>query len=238
MALAQSVTRANVNQAVISAARDVDVVADLGRLAAPYDECRQLLQTADAVGVLIGPDPASVAHAVYQREPLEKLCGERISIIIVGRGTYRVRDVETRTGIRVSAEVPHDPVAAAVASGASNGSRRLARSVLVKSARRIADSLAEIDDSAGMSLDDRSDRRPDIQTLQEDHANLNARTDRAGQGDRANRSARTDRANRTDPRGDIDDANQTSSSAARTSHDEADSGLDDQGPPTTLRVLP
>jgi MinD-like ATPase involved in chromosome partitioning or flagellar assembly len=225
MALAQSVTRANVNQAVISAARDVDVVADLGRLAAPYDECRQLLQTADAVGVLIGPDPASIAHAVSQRELLEDLCGERISLIIVGRGTYRVRDVETRTGIRVSAEVPHDPVAAAVASGASNGSRRLARSVLVKSARRIADSLVEIDDPAGMSLDDSADPsfddrtggRPDIQTVQGD---------------------RTDRAYRADPRGDIDEASQTSSSARRASHDEADSGLDDQGPSTTLKVLP
>ena len=70
MALAQSVTRANINQAVIAAARDVDVVADLGRLAAPYEDCRQLLQAAEAIGVLIGPDQASVAHVVEQGELL------------------------------------------------------------------------------------------------------------------------------------------------------------------------
>jgi hypothetical protein len=145
MALAQSVTRTNVGQGVIAAARDVDVVADLGRLAAPYDDCRQLLRSAETVGVLIGPDPASVAHAVEQREMLTELCGNRISLMIVGRGTCKARDVETATGLRVSAEVPHDPAAAAVASGSSSGARRLARSVLVKSARRIADSFASHD---------------------------------------------------------------------------------------------
>jgi len=115
MALAQSVTRTNVSQGVIAAARHVDVVADLGRMAAPYDDRKQLLRSAKAVGVLIGPDPTSVAHVVEQREMLSDLCGKRISLMIVGRGTCRARDVENATGLRVSAQVPHDPAAAAVA---------------------------------------------------------------------------------------------------------------------------
>jgi MinD-like ATPase involved in chromosome partitioning or flagellar assembly len=155
IALAQSVTRANVNQAVIAAARSVDVVADLGRMAAPYEECRQLLQAAEAVGVVIGPDQAAVAHAAEQGEMLTRLCGDRISLMVVGRGTSRSRDIEVATGLRVSAEVPHDPAAAAVASGTSSGARRLARSVLVKSARRIADSFASLDKGESDCLDDR-----------------------------------------------------------------------------------
>ncbi len=106
MALAQSVTRADVNQAVIAAARSVDVVADLGRMAAPYEECRQLLQAAEAVGVVIGPDQPAVAHAAEQGEMLRRLCGDRISLMIVGRGTSRSRDIEAATGLRVSAAVP------------------------------------------------------------------------------------------------------------------------------------
>ena len=157
MALAQSVTRANVNQAVITAARDVDVVADLGRLDAPYGDCSLLLEAAEAVGLLIGPDQASVAHAAEQRAMLTRLCGDRISLLVVGRGMCRPREVETATGLRVSAEVPRDPAAAAVASGTSSGTRRLARSVLVKSARRIADSFASLNEGDSPRLGDRSE---------------------------------------------------------------------------------
>lgn len=162
ISLAQSVTRDNVNQAVVNVAGAVDVVADLGRLMAPYDDRRELLQEARAVGVLIGPDHASVAHAVDQRELLTELCGDRISFLLVGRGTCGPGDVESLTGIRVLAEVPIDPAAAAVASGATNGARRLGRSVLVRSARRIADSFA--------SMDGRR-RGPRTETGHTDHAN-------------------------------------------------------------------
>lgn len=156
MALAQSVTRADVNQAVIAAARSVDVVADLGRMAAPYEECRQLLQAAEAVGVVIGPDQPAVAHAAEQGEMLRRLCGDRISLMIVGRGTSRSRDIEAATGLRVSAAVPRDPAAVAVASGDSSRARRLARSVLVKSARRVADSFASLDEDDSDRLGERS----------------------------------------------------------------------------------
>lgn len=199
MTLAQSVTRANVNQAVVTIARSVDVVADLGRLVAPYDACRQLLQEAEAVGVLIGPDHASVAHAVDQRELLTDLCGERISLMMVGRGACRPRDVESLTGMRVSAEIPNDPAAAAVASGSSGGARRLARSVLVKSARRIADSFATTD---------QTDRT--------------SQTDQTDQTDEARRTVETNVTSATDG----------------ASQDERDARPSDQGPPTTLKVLP
>jgi MinD-like ATPase involved in chromosome partitioning or flagellar assembly len=205
MALAKSVTWANVNQTVVKVASTVDVVVDLGRLAAPYNESRQLLQSAQAVGVLIGPDQASVAHAMDQRELLSDLCGERMSVVIVGRGTYRPRDIESLTGMRVSAEVPHDPAAAAVASGASSGARRLARSVLVKSARRIADSFA--------SRDERSSRPTDNAA---DHGN---------KGDESNDAHRTGKAD-------------VISSSARTGRDERAARPGDQGPPSSLKVLP
>lgn len=172
MTLAQSVTRANVNQAVVTVARSVDVVADLGRLVPPYDACRQPLREAEAVGVLIRPDHASVAHAIDQRELLTDLCGERISLMIVGRGACRPRDVESLTGIRVTAEIPNDPAAAAVASGASSGARRLARSVLVKSARRIADSFASLDDPS--SHQTQVQAGPTDQTDQTDEARRTA----------------------------------------------------------------
>jgi MinD-like ATPase involved in chromosome partitioning or flagellar assembly len=208
MALAQSVTRANVNQAVVTIASTVDVVADLGRLAAPYDECRQLLQEANGVGVLIGPDRASVAHAIDQRELLSDLCGERISLMLVGRGACHPKDVESLTGIRVSAEIPNDPAAAAVASGASSGARRLARSVLVKSARRIADSFA--------SVDDRSTRRTEQQAGWDNQAM------QAHPSDQARRTAESTVTGTTD----------------RTRQDDCDAVPRDEGPPTTLKVLP
>jgi hypothetical protein len=199
MTLAQSVTRANVNQAVATIASTVDVVADLGRLAAPYGECRQLLQEATAVGVLIGSDNASVAHAVDQRELLIDLCGERVSFMIVGRGQCRPRDIQSLTGIRVSAEIPNDPPAAAVASGASSGARRLARSVLVKSARRIADSFA--------SFDDHSSRQGEKQA---------SRDNQTDQSDQRDQAPRTGQSNGT-------------SATGRTSQDESDAGPGDQG---------
>ncbi len=205
MALAKSVTWANVNQALVKVASTVDVVVDLGRLASPYNESRQLLQNAQAVGVLIGPDQASLAHAMDQRELLVDLCGERISLLIVGRGTYRPRDIESLAGMRVSAEVPHDPAAAAVASGASSGARRLARSVLVKSARRIADSFA--------SRDERSSRPTD-----------NA-ADQGNQGDESNDAHSAGKAD-------------VIRSSARTGRDERAAGPGDQGPPSSLKVLP
>jgi hypothetical protein len=208
MALAKSVTWANVNQAVVSVASTVDVVVDLGRLAAPYNESGQLLQNSQAVGVLIGPDQASVAHAMDQRELLSDLCGKRISLVIVGRGAYRPRDLESLTGMRVSAEVPHDPAAAAVASGASSGARRLARSVLVKSARRIADSFA--------GLDERSSRPPDNAADQDNQDN---------QADESNDPHRTGKAD-------------VISSAERTGRDERAARPGDQRPPSSLKVLP
>ena len=208
MTLAQSVTRANVNQAVVAIASTIDVVADLGRLAVPYNECRQLLQEAEAIGVLIGADHASVAHAVDQRELLMDLCGERISLMIVGRGACRPRDVESLTGMRVSAEIPNDPAAAAVASGASSGARRLARSVLVKSARRIADSFASLDDCSSARPDKRANR--DNQTSQTDPINQTRRTAESN----------------------------VTSAPGRTSEDERDANPSDQGPTTTLKVLP
>jgi hypothetical protein len=191
MARAKSVTWANVNQAVLNLARTVDVVVDLGRLAAPYNESRQLLQKAQAVGVLIGPDQASVAHAMDQRELLQDLCGNRISLVIVGRGAYRPRDLESLTGISVLAEVPRDPAAASVASGASSGARRLARSVLVKSARRIADSFACLDERSSRPTDNAAD--PDPQADESNNAQRAGKADvisseRTGKEERAARS--------------------------------------------------
>jgi hypothetical protein len=188
MALAKSVTWANVNQAVVKVASSVDVVVDLGRLAAPYNESRQLLQNAQVVGVLVGPDQASVAHAMDQRELLRDLCGDRISLVIVGRGAYRPRDLESLTGMRVSAEVPHDPAAAAVASGASSGARRLARSVLVKSARRIADSFASLDERSSRLTDngaDQGDESKDAQRIGD--ADVISSPARTGRDERAAR---------------------------------------------------
>jgi hypothetical protein len=208
MTLAQSVTRANVNQAVVAIANTVDVVADLGRLAPPYDECRQLLQEADAVGVLIGSDHASVAHAVDQRELLSDLCGERVSLMMIGRGACRPKEVESLTGIRVSAEIPNDPAAAAVASGASSGARRLARSVLVKSARRIADSFASDDDLPTQRF--------------EKQVGLDTQGIQAHQTDKTRRTAESNVAKTTD----------------RRTQDECNASPSDQGPPATLKVLP
>ena len=114
--------------------------------------------------MVIGPDQPAVAHAAEQGEMLRRLCGDRISLMIVGRGTSRSRDIEAATGLRVSAAVPRDPVAAAVASGDSSRARRLARSVLVKSARRIADSFASLDEGESDRLGERPRPEKEIGT--------------------------------------------------------------------------
>ncbi len=133
---------AGVHRALLRLSAHLDVVVDAGRLVPPYDACRSLLEAADVVGVVIGSDAVSLAHASDQHQLLNELCGGRVSLLVMGRGPYRVRDIEALTGIRVTAQLPYDPAAAAVASGVSSNVRRLARSPLVISARRIATAFA------------------------------------------------------------------------------------------------
>ena len=62
--------------------------------------------------------------------------------MVVGNGSPSGDDVGSFVGIPSLGDVPRDPAAAAVASGASGAGRRLERSRLLASARRIADALA------------------------------------------------------------------------------------------------
>jgi hypothetical protein len=115
-----------------------DLLVDAGRLLLDQDRTREWLDGSDSVVVVLRSDAPSVLKIADRSVALRARCGERVSLVIVGRGHYDDEAIEQFTGIPVIGRVPFDPGAAAVAAGEGGGSRRLSRSLLVASARRLS----------------------------------------------------------------------------------------------------
>ena len=132
-----------------------DLVVDGGRLRDDYEQvgsCAEAndheadaspwLVRSDAVFVVTRRDAPSIVK-VSQRAPgLLDRCGDNVRLVVVGRGPHDAAAIEEFTGLPVLGEVPHDPSAAQVAAGEGGSGRRLSRSLLVVSARRLALAMA------------------------------------------------------------------------------------------------
>jgi hypothetical protein len=102
------------------------------------------LDRCDAAIIVLRGDAASVLNLRDRAAALLDRCGDRVALAAILTGEYPSTDIAGFTGIPVVAEIPFDPAAAAVVAGGRGrgGTRRLARSQLVRSATRLAVALS------------------------------------------------------------------------------------------------
>ncbi len=126
------------------AALDADVLADCGRLATA-SPVLPLLRAADVVVVLARPNTGGVAHLEPWLGTLTR-AGVNAKVALLGDRPYRAADIAAALGERGAATevigvVADDRDAARRLAGASGSDRMLARSLLIRSARLLADAI-------------------------------------------------------------------------------------------------
>jgi hypothetical protein len=119
-----------------------DVIVDLGRLHLGSPETRMWLSQSATVCLLLRSDAASIGHARDRAGALREMCGGCLLLVVVGKGPYSMPEIERFLGVTDIIEIPDDRGAAAVLTERRGSERRLARSALVKSARRLAHTIA------------------------------------------------------------------------------------------------
>lgn len=112
-----------------------------GRLPSP-DGVGAWLDHADLVVVVTRRDPPSILKVQERARQLTERYGDRLCLVVVGRGTHDNAAIQEFTGLPVIGEVPIDILAGQVASGGDGSGRHLTRSSLVGAARRLAEVLA------------------------------------------------------------------------------------------------
>ena len=131
--------------AMIRSASDL-VVVDLGRVIPTVDgdfgPAAAWLRSADASLLVVTGDVAGALQVRAHASALADVTDGRIGLAVVGSGNPSGAEVGTFVGLRTFGDVPVDAPAAAVASGASGAGRRLERSRLLASARRLAGVIA------------------------------------------------------------------------------------------------
>jgi hypothetical protein len=125
----------------------VDVLADCGRLA-PGAPTAELLAQADMTLLVARPGPDGIAHA---RARLQALAadGVRAGLVLIGDKPHRpaeVREALESSGVRLAmlTVLADDPQAAAMLAGEPGSPRRLASSLLIRSARSLAGVLQNL----------------------------------------------------------------------------------------------
>ena len=130
-----------VRQAFGSRSGDGLAVVDLGRLAVDAGSPDGWLSVADWTLVVVGGDAAAAVRVKERADELVSRTAGRIGLVVVGGHTFRSRELAEFTGLDAMGDLPFDPVSAAVASGASGAGRRLERSRLLASTRRVAEAV-------------------------------------------------------------------------------------------------
>ena len=139
-----------------------DVIVDLGRLHHELPETQMWLKDSATVCIVLRSDAASIQHVRDRAGTLRELCGGRLLLAMVGNGPYSVSEVGRFIGVPDIVEMADDPGAAAVLTAARGSGRRLARSALVKSSRRLALTLAGAEPESSSPTQDEADlRSPD-----------------------------------------------------------------------------
>jgi len=124
-------------------------VIDLGRLPPGAGPGGGWLE-AGGCAVLVARDDPAAAVRVRSRAPqLLELTHGRLGLVLVGGSQFSCRELADLTGLAPFGELPFDPASAAVVSGASGAGRRLERSHLLASVRRIGDAVRDVAGSTG-----------------------------------------------------------------------------------------
>ena len=116
------------------AARDGDVVADLGRVGGT-ETPSELLKAADGVVMVLKPTLPQVDAATPRLDALKALLGERtaIGLCLVADGAYSAAEVERVLDVPVLAEMPCSPADAGVLSDGARPRLTFKTSLLMRS---------------------------------------------------------------------------------------------------------
>jgi hypothetical protein len=125
-------------------AEPCDVIVDLGRVGTGRPTPGAWLEHSDTVVVVTRADAASALQLREQSAALVGACSGAVGLAVIGVGGHRARQLSAFTGIPLTCEIPHDPIAAAVASGSDPRVRRLQRSVLLLASSRLASGLQQV----------------------------------------------------------------------------------------------
>lgn len=126
-----------------------DVVVDLGRMSPDSTGADALTDRVDAVVVVVRGDAASLMHVADRAPEFIARWGDVAGLVVIGRDRYAVSEIEKIVGIPIIGELPFNPKAAAVATGAQRGDRCLLRSPLTVAAARLAGRLSIHGPSSG-----------------------------------------------------------------------------------------
>jgi len=118
-------------------------VIDLGRLPQGAGAGGGWLEAGTCAVLVARDDPAAAVRVRARAAELLDRTGGRLGLLLVGGSTFRCRELAERTGLVPLGEIPFDPASAAVVTGASASARRLERSHLLASVRRVGDALAD-----------------------------------------------------------------------------------------------
>jgi hypothetical protein len=129
---------------VLARLPEADVLADCGRLG-PGAPSGQLLGHASLALLVARPSPEGVAHARTRLLALQQV-GVEGGLVLVGEHPYGLAEVRealeaARVRPQLLAVLADDPRAAAMLAGEPGSPRRLANSLLIRSARALVDKL-------------------------------------------------------------------------------------------------
>jgi MinD-like ATPase involved in chromosome partitioning or flagellar assembly len=145
----------------LSLIEGMDVLIDAGRLS-PSSPALDLLPSAALVMLVLRPRLDEIG-ALAQRLPALQELGE-VGVVLVGKRPYGPSELTASLGAEVLGVLADDPKGAAAIDG-TGGSRRFRASALVRSARVVAQALAE-------RLD--ADHAPTEDARDEEHAPVEA----------------------------------------------------------------
>jgi hypothetical protein len=137
------------------AARDGDVLADLGRVGGPQTPV-PLLRAADAVIMLLKPSLVQVDAATPRLDALRELVGERttIGMCLIADGPYSASEVERVLKVPVLGELPNSPGDARVFSDGAPPRRTFRTSLLARSLQRLGRRMRKAAGKPGAQLND------------------------------------------------------------------------------------
>ena len=126
------------------AAQPADVIADCGRLDVGGG-VEPVLAAASLVVLVLRPTLRQVSKARARVEMLTQLLGGpgRMTLLLVGEGTYPAREVSGALGIAVAGSLPYDAKAASVLSDGAGSRRGLQARPLIRAAGAAGRALRE-----------------------------------------------------------------------------------------------
>jgi MinD-like ATPase involved in chromosome partitioning or flagellar assembly len=125
---------------------DADVIADCGRLD-PHSPAGPILGHAELVLLVCEPTKEGVLHLQGRIQALAEH-GKTPAVILLGEEPYSAQELQQALGqpaggAAVLGVIARDPDAAALLAGRPGSTRKLARSLLIRSAREVAGAIVD-----------------------------------------------------------------------------------------------